>query len=239
MTGAFDIVEWAIFVFGAFRAVQIGRALVTPTYRSRAFWTAAVMLVFVFASCLDAYVAFFSTPQASVGYAALGAVPSVAEIVLLFAFIDSTVLSSMEMDFFHRDTLGWKRLRAPLYVAVLLSMAGSTTLSGYIPTTSSPETALGFVATLGILGFSVAALIVSARRTPDRTMKRFVRLLGLALAFFVTALVVVITTPGVLILALDFVSGVLFLTATYLLYRAVMSLSPLGKLTEESDATPG
>ena len=66
-------------------------------------------------------------------------------------------------------------------------------------------------------------------------MKRFVRLLAYALASFVLAVLWLILTPDSL--AYNLVSGVLFLVATYVLYRAVMSLSPLGRVEKDVATT--
>lgn len=227
-----NLITSGIFVFGAFRAVQIGRALVSPTYRNRAFWTAAIMVVFVVVSAVDMYVPFFSSTQDTVTNAFLASLPGTAQLMFLFAFIDSTVLASMETDFFHRDTLDWKRGRKPAYAVTLVCLVVGGTLGTFSQTSSSwvPPAVYGVI--FVILGFSVATLIVASRRTPDRTMRRFVRLLGFALGFFVLAVLELLLTPDVL--SFDLVHDLLFIIATYLVYKAAISLSPLGRIVKET-----
>ena len=134
----FNIVDSVIFTFGAFRAFQIGRALVTPTYRRQAFWTGALMLTFVLTTFLDDYVPFFSTSQSTVFYAFLSEIPSLAETLLLFAFIDGTLLAAIETDFFHRNTLWWRSVRVPAYAAMFVSLVVAETVGGYKPPRARP-----------------------------------------------------------------------------------------------------
>lgn len=230
----FNVVDFAIFAFGAFRAFQIGRALVTPAYKKRAFWTGALMLTFILTSVLDDYVPFFSTTQSTVLKAVLSEVPSVAETLILFTFIDSTLLAAIETDFFHRNSLWWKSVRLPAFAAMSVSLVAAETVAGYAPTSSSWLSVGGFGIVLGLLGFSVVALAVSARRTPDKTMRRFVRLLAYALTSFVVGITWLLLTPDTL--GYDLVSDILLLLASYILYRAVMTLSPLGRVEEDADA---
>ena len=74
---------------------------------------------------------------------------------------------------------------------------------------------------------ALLAVIIGARRIQDRTMKRHLTLLGLALFVFVLAVVNDLT----LMFSLfdDFIS----LVGTYVVYRAVMTLSPIGHIKEE------
>jgi len=85
--------------------------------------------------------------------------------------------------------------------------------------------------------YGTATLIVAARRSQDRTMKRFIRMLGLSLLglvlFFTVWIPIDYFAPGVG----DFLSEFGFVMAAYYLYKAVMSLSLLGRIEELESST--
>ena len=81
----------------------------------------------------------------------------------------------------------------------------------------------------GILGYLTAALIVGARRSADRSLRRSILLLGLALATLVFSIVVTsFLTSGTLPYVI--VNQGTGLVGIYLIYRSVMSLTPLGRV---------
>lgn len=226
------ILSTGIFLFGAFRAVQIGRSLVSPVYRNRAFWIAAVMAYTVVLTVLT-FVPIYSSPEITIIGAILNALPFAVLIAFVFAFVDSTIMAAMEMDFFHRDTLGWKRIRKPAFIVLLLSIAWGFPASNLTGNDSVWVMAGNYqvvVVVFGLLTYSVAALVVSSRRTSDKTMKRFLKFLGAGLACFLLALATVDSTYAFLLL----ISDALTLATPYFLYRSVMSLSPLTRIEEET-----
>jgi hypothetical protein len=227
-----------IFLLGSYRAVTIGRALVSRVYRNRAFWTAAIMIVFVITNFLD-LTSFSSTIGVNTIGVILASLPYAAEILLLFAFIDGTILAGMETDFFHRDTLKWRKGRKPLYAAFVVSVVLVFSIFSLPNPNSLPFLAVasvyaGLAAILAIFGFSAATIIAVSRRTPDRTMKMFLRFLGFALGVLVLDNVMTSAFSGDVIALLD---DLLSVVAAYLVYRAVMFLSPLGRVETEVAAT--
>lgn len=228
------VISIGIFLLGSYRAVTIGRALVSRVYRNRAFWTVAIMIVLAITNFLD-LTSLPSLIAVNTAGVILVFLPYVAELLLLFAFIDGTILAGMETDFFHRDTLKWRRGRKPLYAAFVVSVAVVFSVFS-LPDANSVFLAvagLGVAAIFAIFGFSAAALIVVSRRTPDRTMKMFLRFLGYALGVFVLDNVTTSAFSGDVGTLLD---DLLSLVAAYLLYRAVMFLSPLGRVEKELGA---
>jgi hypothetical protein len=227
------LIGMGIFLLGSYRAVTIGRALVSRVYRNRAFWTAAVMIAFILTNFLDLTSLSSAIAVNTLGDI-LGTLPYIAETLLLFAFIDGTILVGMEMDFFHRDTLKWRRGRKPLYAAFVVSLAVVFFVFSLPNPYSLPFLAVasvyaGLAAIFAIFGFSAATIIVVSRRTPDRTMKMFLRFLGFALGVFVVDNVISVAGGDAVTLLDDLLSVV----AAYLVYRAVMFLSPLGRLDKE------
>ncbi|GEM_PF-4065328 len=219
-----------ILVLGIYRALGIRRGFVGGTYRSRATWSALLMLVIII-SMLSNYVPV-SDPNIQF---IVGFVPLVALIFVILAYGDRSVLVAIETDFFHRDTLSWSRMRWVLAIYLVASIIG-TVAGGFILTPEEQSSFLGtllsdffFFGLAGALAILTAALIVGARRSADRTLRRSILLLGLALSTLVLSIV------ATSFLTLDTLSYVIVYQGTglvgiYLIYRSVMSLSPLGRV---------
>ncbi|MDA4130559.1 MAG: hypothetical protein OK457_07290, partial [Thaumarchaeota archaeon] len=108
-----SLIGAGIILLAIIRGFQIGRALVSGIYRRRAFWISAVG-AFAFLSILTGTVPFiFSIVSGTVAF-----VIFLVLVVVIFTFVDSTILAAMEMDFFHRDTLRWKQFRSPSYAVL-------------------------------------------------------------------------------------------------------------------------
>lgn len=151
-----------------------------------------------------------------------------AALIVLLVFIDGTMLAAMEIDFFHRNTLHWRQVRVPFFIVWLVSVPLGFLDPG--PPFWATIFVVQFLIVLGlILGFSVAALVAAARRTPDRTLKRHVRLLGVSLALFVSTFLITSTFPFPSVLAGYLLGPV----SVFFLYLAVMSLSPVRKIEKE------
>jgi hypothetical protein len=227
------LVSLGIFFFATYRAVQIGRVLMRGVYRSRAFWSAGTMTVII----ISTLVGYLPSAIAVSGFL------DVLGLIVFFTFVDSSVRVAQDMDFFHRSTLSWQRLRKPFYI-LLFASAAIALWAGYL---ASPDTLLAMVGgaqfylVIGPLYvYSAAALFLGARKTPDRTMRRFVKTLGLALACVAIYLTIWIPfTPfSVTVQDLGAMISYFFVpAAAYFLYLAVMSLSPVGRVEEEVDAT--
>src|SRR5579862_9131526 len=98
----------SVFFLGAFRAIAIGRALVSPVFRKRAYWTAALMISAAFSSLT---IFFPPTKVPIINF--LEALPFFLVLFVILAFVDSTISATREIDFFHRDALHWSRFRIP------------------------------------------------------------------------------------------------------------------------------
>ena len=215
----------------AYRAVEIGRVSVSAVYRRRAFWTAAlvVLLVLIEIDSLLPSTGPSSNPLGAVSYL-LGGLSLVLFEVVFFAFIDGAVIVAMDRDFFHRDTLRWKRLRSAFYPIVIACALVSVLGGGY---------GLNFFPGVGTLflliayGYSAAALVVSSGRTADMTLKRYVKMLGFSALGVVAAILdqIAYSWSGY-----NLPLGVVFIVISYLLYRAVMSLSPVGRVEKAVSA---
>ncbi|MDA4130240.1 MAG: hypothetical protein OK457_05680 [Thaumarchaeota archaeon] len=234
-------IQAGLELFVIIRAAQIGKALVGQIYRRRAFWIIAMGVFLFFGTLVN-----FPEPFNSVAgdYVLIAGLPlshiSFAFIFpVIFAFVDSTVLAALELDFFHRDTLRWKKFRKPSYLAPLVLFLGIILFAYY----KSAPTWFGYVffptffALFLVYGYSVVTLFVAGHRTPDKTIKKHVRLVGLTLAFITLSLLsdfrLSSTTSDLEYSILKLVNDFLAVIIPYLLYRAVMSLSPTSRIEKE------
>jgi hypothetical protein len=225
---ALILAELGLLTLGALRAFQMSRGLVDATYRNRARWAASAASIIAIAIAL----ANFLAPRISTAAADLLIfVTFAAGFIAMFAFADSTVLVTIQSDFFHRNILRWTRVRRPAWVAILACTAIDAALGGFT---------LFFVVFLVVIftsvGYAAAALIVGARRTQDKTLKRHVKLLGWALAVLLPS--AFLSTFGSSDVAANLISGAGFVVGFYVFYRALMSLTPLGHVEKHVTTIP-
>ncbi len=217
------LIAAGICLLVAIKAVEIGRVLVSPVFRRRAFWIAAVG-VFLLSVLLVGDVPYLAASGVSF-------ILFLALILVIFAFVDSTVLVALETDFFHRNTLRWKQVRWPSY-AIVLALFPSILVyivfgsSANPPAWVSDQINLIGAAVAAVIVYSVVALIVASRRTPDMTLRRHLKLLSLAVACLAIAVANAFT------ISLD-LYAIPAVVAAFFLYRAVMSLSPMSRIEKE------
>jgi hypothetical protein len=227
-----------LLAFAASRALLMGREFVSPIYRSRAFWSAGLIIVIVIGN-LSNYLPSTNSDVLAILFVG----PFIALLLAVLAFVDRTVLVAIETDFFHRGILRWQILRRPAYVAMVVGFVVFIVSSFFVPADQNAPVAgdsiLVFVAFYQfvvvfavVFGFAAAALAVGARRTPDLTLKRHIRFLAMALGIFIVNLLLSVATNDVV--PFDLVDDALGLTSTYMLYRSVMSLSPIGRVQKDT-----
>jgi hypothetical protein len=241
IVGAVNIVTTvvivAILIVGVYRALEMRKVFVNLAYRSRATWSAFLMLVILILMLTN----FIAIP--STGF--LSAIEGLFFFVVIFTFFsyaDRSVLVAMEADFFHRDTLGWLRIRWAAAVGLLAFVAveiGAPSIGNPTAQEQLLENALSelfFVVFAVVLAYVAAALIIGARRSADRNLRRSILLLGLALSTLVLSILVTnFLSEGTLPYAI--VNKGTGVVGIYLIYRSVMSLSPLGRVQKDVGAT--
>ena len=228
-----SLIQLAILIVGIGRVAEMRKGFVDPTYRSRAFWSGFLMAVIAVTNATS----LIPLPDGIAG-SLISNLPFLAIIGVCFAFVDRTAIVGIRSDFFHRNILGWMQVRFPLGVV----MAGSLvygTIAFNLPESTAPSPPLwdqiGMnqvpIVAVGLLGFGAVVIIIASRRTSDQTLRKNIRLLGIALGWFVLALV------GFAIVPYSDVSNVvgslLTILATYFLYLSAMSLTPLGRTIRE------
>ena len=229
------LVVVGLMVFSVYRGVTIGRALVNPVFRGRAYLT-AVATALLFTALVSTLLPLGSIGVGSFNLSLIIAPIFYAAFISLFALFDRNILAAMELDFFHRDTLKWKVVRRPLYITWVIFIFYASVIfnwySTFVDDVPAILQAVDLVATLVLFGGLIylgLALVLSATRTADHTMRRFVRNLGLFVLVFVIGALFQ-SSAGVLSL----ISELLFIISFYFLYLGVMSLSPIGKIVGEA-----
>ncbi len=208
---AANVIAIVIFGFAAFRAFTIGRVLVNRVYRNRAYFMGVFAIIVI--------VSLIPIP------ATIGKI-YFPFLFVFFIMVDSTILAALDTDFFHRNTLRWRQIRLVLYPLFVAFLAYAFLPSN--ATNSLPGIVLDVVVAtfLFIFVYTTATAVVSARRTPDRPLRRFMALSGLFLfGFIVNTLIFSFISKGF--------SFFLFVVFAYITYRMAMSLSPVGKVEKE------
>jgi hypothetical protein len=217
-----------VSALASYRAFSSRKVLATPLYRNRALWTGtvAVMLILV-----DGFGIYLENTSSSVTF---GLVPppgtpefyffvllTAAISAVAFVWIDSTIGVAREMDFLHRDVLGWKRFRPVAGIAVV---AGATAAQFAM----TPLTILISSVLLAVPAVYLgAALIVGGRRAHNETMRRYMRWMG----FLVASLVLQVATStqsAYLNFPLAIVACFLYGMSTALLKTAPLSVAKAG-----------
>jgi hypothetical protein len=200
-----------IFSFAAYWAFNVRRALALRLYRNQAFGIGLVSIMFpalaiLFSSGLTYYIS----------------------LLVIFYWIDTSVLAARRTDPLLRDTLHWSKLRILIWVLNLVGVGVTATLAitnsdyTYLP---SDPILLGLTS---VPGFSIpiSALVILpliARRSKDLNLRKHIIWFG---AFPIIQL-------AAILLALFLWSGTFFVGFAfggYFLYRSARSLVPLNRI---------
>jgi hypothetical protein len=246
------------FVFLISRAIIIGRKFVSQVYRWRAFWFAGVALAALTTVLSGLISALFGLyPSTSLSF--IGIYSLITWILVMFVYADRTILVTMEMDFLHRNILRWRPVRPLAYVVMFASVFWSY---AYIGVTEAPTCSSGpcpivyvpgapswapvifpgilvpvaFLAFAVTLGYALSCVIIGARRTPDMTMRRHVKWLGFSFLIFFGLLVFFALGLGLgtgfTAVEGDLAISSVVLALVYPFYRALMSLTSIGRVAK-------
>lgn len=228
------IVASAVAISVAYRGVSFGRAFISGVFRKRALWIAALGIA-SFIQAVPGYV----TPIHDFTIEGLPFF-EIAWFTLFFvylAFVDSTIMVALQMDFFHRDTLRWRKGRSVVFLvlgilvaAILLVAVGVVQNPSSSPVFTVPFVVSAFI----VVPYSGAALFMGARRTPDRTLKRHLVLLALVFVLYISHFFVASISSNNPTWTASVLDDSLVLAGVYVLYRAVMTLSVMGHLETDS-----
>jgi hypothetical protein len=230
-----EIVPAAIFLYAAYWAFAIRRALVGPIYRSHALWLGAL-------GVMVAAAMFISYSGNAIQLFAVGTYISVL-FAVVFAFVDSTVRVARRSDPLLRSILRWEELRIALWAAfVPLVLVNTIPILNPSFANSPVEyflvNGVWYALTLVIFFFAAAALVTGARRSRDPFLRASLKWLGLLLSLFVVRILVAAVETTVLGISLSDASysypalptAAVVILGAYGLYKSARSLAPVNRL---------
>jgi hypothetical protein len=209
----------AIYGYGTFWAFRIRRALAVRIYRNQALGIGLVALgwiLILFDNLLvTAYIPFF--------------IINISVDIVLFYFVDASVLAGRRYDPLLRDTLRWSKLRIVLWILNFAVAAIVISLVTYYQITTGNEPQFmqvygGYLLVYVIQPVSLIALAITALRSRDKLLRVQVAWFG---AFLAAVLLIVDVSRVANSDAGVFIG--LWLGG-YCLFRSARSLVPLNKL---------
>lgn len=241
-----EVAPSAVFLYAAYWAFVIRRALVSKIYRRQATWLgllAAVLGIFVF---LTYSTNPLVTDLINVFVALLFAV--------VFAYIDSSIPVIRRSDPLLRHILHWGTLRYFLWLDVGL-LGVFNVAPGVIPYLSVGVPGyvfevVGWLTSAFILfGASGIAVFIGARRSGDVVLRSSLKWIGALLLLTIFSFVVD-TTEAALLTNFSYSTydyfysyaalpgGAVYIAMGYCLYRAIRALAPIGKILDDPETSP-
>ena len=240
-----------IFPYAAYWALSIRHALAVPLYRRQAFGIAFIVLALWFTIAILTVVPS-TWPLAA--YTVITNYTFYFLFVVLFYWIDASILASRRSDPLLRDTLYWSKIRIPFWIfniivwGIILSMigyfsiVGDATFLNSVNSGSFPNTpffqVINIIYNLPFLVLVCGIIYLPAiaiRSKYDKSLRRHFlwftpTAAGLLLLFF--GVFNSLSLPGHLL------SGLVFVLIGYTLYRSARSLAPINRLlTVETKST--
>ncbi|GEM_PF-5668783 len=205
-----------VVVYTIYRALSLRRALVDHPARTRALWTAIGGLSvgsFFVATYLDSI--FGETPSTVTAVVVEGVIWGFTFLVL-YGWIANNINVALSADFFHRDTLSWKKGGGIVAFAALFSAYGVVSLPPWWFSTAEAAFAsfVTFVVFAAVTLYAIVVLAVTYRRISDRRIKTYTKWVVLSIASFL--LLIFLPSP------LAFIAAIAWILC---IYRSVGSLA--------------
>ena len=223
----------ALFSYAAYWAFIIRRALAHRLYRRQASWVVGMGIYFVALSSFLTFAIFYSVNSIFVNV--LGGLLIGSGFIVIFAWMDSTIRVARLSDPLSRDTLRWSKLR---YFLGLVTVGG-----GIGSVFTAINSGFSQVAPFGgALFIGAAALLISARRSGDITLRKHLIWTGLCTFFLWLASQVEMPLSSIQLLVQLNLSQVityaLVAAGAYSLYRSAKSLVSLGHVSIANTVEP-
>jgi hypothetical protein len=233
-----------VYAYVAYLGMAIRRHFVAKAYRNQALGVAVIAAYFALNTAIDIIFGELGA-NSSLSVILFVAAVSIAGIVPVLLWVDSTAQVSRKSDPYERDSLGWSRLRYVVVgyvlasVALVLVFAPVVLATGtYVPSVPVVLNVLGISPIVVLCASCVAILLVSARRAGDRTLRRhvtwFAGYFGSLLFFILLQALISVEYPQLKVSASSLVVFVLVLyTEVYCLYKSARSLAPYTRHLED------
>jgi hypothetical protein len=235
------LATFPIYAFTAYWAFSVRKALSVPMYRRQAGGTGALALTMWASLYLIFVLSRFSDLRLSDGAVVFAfTVPLLA----FFYFCDVTMSAARRADPLLRDTLGWSKLRIPLWISIAAGFGIIYVWTGYailhdnlillnqLNLDAFPSIIMNlsfnYLTLLPYVGI-VFVVVVAIRTKWDKVLRR--HLIWVAIALILVFYGFNIDLPGTYV--------IVFLLVSYSLYQAARSLAPIGhvpKLETQEEA---
>jgi len=236
-----EVLPAAVAFYGAYWAFSIRRALTSAAYRRQALLLGLVCV-------LIASSAFVTNSSNTLVYEAIVTYYA-AFVLIIFAFIDSTIPVARRSDPLLRDILHWRRLRIIVWTvdAFLILLFYYLSISDNFSTTAVAPLAVNYLFLLVPAVAGAPALLIGALRSRDPALRSHLKWLGLTLVLFFISVaigaiagvssasgVISSSSPSYSLVAI--VSDVFYVLAFYTLYRSARALAPINRLVAVQSA---
>ena len=234
------LVSSAIGVYSAYWSLTIRKSLVVRMYQRQALLVGAFTLYGLILTGLFYFVFFFepSLKYSSVGFAQ--GIVYLFFIVILLAWIDSTIRIGRKSDPLRRDPLHWSSiLRWIIWILMGVNLIATIVLSGGNISSSFGETrAIGIVLAFILIAISIIPLFLVAKRSGDRFYRRSIEWFGIAVALLTVEDIgfnTIFVGNGIVYTPINFAWAIvsnfaLFPFIFYSTYRCARSLVPLNRI---------
>lgn len=225
------IVVVSIFGYSAYWAFIIRGALQQALYKKQALWVGGMAIYFVSLSSFLTLALTFNVNELSSNI--LGGALISSGFIIIFLWIDYTVRVARRSDPLGRDAIRWSKLR---YLWGFFTVGGAiAALFDAITQGISSAAPFG-----GILFIGAIAIIISARRSSDPTLRRHLKWTGLCI--FMLWLGSQVEQPLLRVLGdsalVESITFSFVAIGAYGLYRSAKSLVPMDRLSKIDTSSP-
>ena len=213
----------ALFLYSAYWAFVIRRALMHRLYKRQALWVGSMAVYFVALSSFLTVVIEYNINVLAVN--ASGGLLIASGFVVLFLWIDSTIRVARRSDPLYRDSFRWSKLRYFWGIVTTFGAVGAV----FDAINSGLAAAAPFG---GALLFGAIALLLTGSRSGDPTLKTHLKWTGLCI-FLLWLSSQLVDVLSKILLDADLAQAITFglvALGAYALYRSARSLAPIGHL---------
>jgi hypothetical protein len=223
------VVAVATYAYVAYEALLVRRTIASGLYRRHAFGICLLALAFAG----NQLGAFLPTDESTLGL--IGGYLFMAFALLLFYWVDTSILAARNTDPLYRDTFRWSRVRYAIWGVTAFSVAFVTVasiLNPYGPGANPPtwlEAAFAILFFFPVYSAAISGVVVipvAARRSMDSTLRKHLRWFYVFLATQLILAGVVGQATGQQAES-TFLDGVALLVGLYPLLQSAKTLVPL------------
>jgi len=235
-----EVIPAAVFLYAAYWAFAMRRALVSRMYRRQAMWLGVVAIVLAVLSFVTYSNDAVVNELISVFYALL--------FIVVFAYTDSMIPVVRRSDPLLRDILHWGNLRYFLWFDAALLAAFTVTPGLSFPLSVGKVgfilQGLGwFVVAVILYGVSGVAILVGGRRSGDMVLRSSLKWIGVTLLLAIVVILFAAAEtaifPNMTSFQFYYSYAALpifapFIAIGYCFYRSARALAPVGKIQDQS-----